>query len=670
MSQYAYIPLLPLLGSLTAGLLGRLIGVRLSQLATILCMIGASLLAIQAFWQVAVQGGPVIHEVLFKWIISGDFAVNFAIYIDKITAVMLVVVAPIATLIHIYSIGYMEEDPHNPRFFSYLSLFTFAMLMLVLGDNFLQLFFGWEGVGLASYLLIGFWFKKESACNAAIKAFLVNRVGDFGFALGIFTIFMVFGTLDYAEVFQMAQAGQYPQTIDFIWGQVPTITAICLMLFIGAMGKSAQLGLHTWLPDAMEGPTPVSALIHAATMVTAGVFMVCRASPLFELSDTALAVVTLVGAGTAFMAATIGMVQNDIKKVIAYSTCSQLGYMFFGAGVSAYAASMFHLMTHAFFKALLFLGAGAVIMAMHHEQDMRKMGGLAKKIPITYTLMMVGTLALTGFPGLAGYFSKDAILESAYAAHTPTGMLAFTMGIMAAFMTTFYSFRLVFMTFHGTPHDQKAGADHGHGEDHGHAHAAAAHAAAAHDDHGHGGHGSHEVREPSWFVRFPNMVLAIGAVLAGWVGSPLVHEGWFGAAMPLAEGHDALANAHHVPFVVKWLPFGMFLAGLTLAWLLYVKNPGTPARIAARLSSLYNFLLNAWYFDKLYDKIFVQPAKCIGDGLWKTGDATIIDKYLVEGVGAAVLRIAQWFRGMQTGYIYHYAFAMLIGVMVLVTFYV
>ncbi|MBF0126697.1 MAG: NADH-quinone oxidoreductase subunit L, partial [Magnetococcales bacterium] len=500
MSKNLLIILLPLAGATIAGLFGRrFLGNAVSRLVTIVCMLGALGLSIQAFLAVAVGDAPATREVLFSWIVSGDFKVSFGILLDRLTVVMLVVVNGVSTLVHIYAVGYMHEDPDHPRFFAYLSFFTFAMLMLVTGDNFLQLFFGWEGVGLASYLLIGFWFNKESACNAAMKAFLVNRVGDFGFALGIFAIFMVFGTLDYAEVFRMAGAGQYPATVNFLmWDAVPTMTLICLLLFVGAMGKSAQLGLHTWLPDAMEGPTPVSALIHAATMVTAGVFMVCRASPLFELSQTALNVVTVIGAATALFAATVGLVQNDIKRVIAYSTCSQLGYMFFAAGVSAYPAAMFHLFTHAFFKALLFLGAGAVIHAMHHEQDMRHMGGLIKKIPLTYAIMMIGTLALTGFPYLAGFYSKDAILESAYAAHTPVGTLAWVMGMLAAILTTFYSFRLVFMTFHGAPPKDS-----------------------------HAKHAFDHAHEAPWSMRLPLLVLAVGSLLGGVLGQSMTHEGWF-----------------------------------------------------------------------------------------------------------------------------------------------
>ena len=636
MSKHLLIVLAPLAGSLVAGLFGRFIGNALARLATIVGMTVSAVLAIVTFFDIAVGQGDPVHQEVWSWIVSGDFRVSFGILIDRLTAVMLIVVSGISTLIHIYSVGYMEEDPDQPRFFSYLSFFTFAMLMLITADNFLQLFFGWEGVGLASYLLIGFWFKKESACNAAIKAFLVNRVGDFGFALGIFTIYMVFGTLDYDAVFQMAGTGQFTPTVDFLfWGPVDTMTLICLLLFVGAMGKSAQFMLHTWLPDAMEGPTPVSALIHAATMVTAGVFMVCRASPLFELSETALMVVTLVGAITAFFAATVGLVQNDIKRVIAYSTCSQLGYMFFAAGVSAYAAAIFHLMTHAFFKALLFLSAGAVIYSMHHEQDMRKMGGLVKKIPVTYVIMMVGTLALTGFPFLAGFYSKDAILEAAFAAHTPIGMFAWVLGMLAAILTTFYSFRLVFMTFHGKPADQ-------HSYDH--------------------------AKESPWVMRLPLLVLAVGAIFAGVLGAPMTHAGWFKSAIFLAPGHNAMEGAHHVAAWVKWSPVVMFALGLMAAYVLYVRLPTLPGIVARHFRGTYRFLLNAWYFDRLYDKLFVHPARVVGEGLWHTGDEGIVDG-CVNGVASVCGQLAQKLRQLQTGYVYHYAFAMLVGVLVLVSVY-
>lgn len=637
MSMNALIPILPLLGAAISGLFGRKIGTRASQMVSILAVGLSFLICMGPFFSVAVGGGPVIHETLFTWITSGDFSVSFTMLIDRLTAIMLLVVNGVSLMVHVYSVGYMEEDPDNPRFFAYLNLFTFAMLMLILGDNFLQMFLGWEGVGLASYLLIGFWFKKESACNAAIKAFLVNRVGDFGFALGIFAIYVTFGTLDYAEVFAAAGDGRFTGAYNFFGIEMYSITMICLLLFMGAMGKSAQLGLHTWLPDAMEGPTPVSALIHAATMVTAGVFMVARASPLFELSEVALSVVTIVGAFTAFFAATVALVQNDIKKVIAYSTCSQLGYMFFGCGVSAYAAGIFHLMTHGFFKALLFLGAGAVIHAMHHEQDMRKMGGLRKKLPMTFVMMGIGTLAITGFPYLfAGYYSKDAILESAWAAHSTVGTIAFTLGILAALMTTFYSFRLVFMTFYGEAKDQ-------HAYDHAH--------------------------EGPWVLRGPLVILSVGAVVGGFLGLPLIHEGWFGDAILVLPGHDALANAHHVSWVIKWMPFAMFLIGLALAYQMYIRDPGMPARLATAFPRLYDFLQNAWYFDALYDRMFVQPAKWLGQNFWKVGDEDIIDGYGVNGTANRVLIWAKELGRMQSGYIYHYAFAMFIGIAALVTFY-
>ncbi|MEO5365120.1 MAG: NADH-quinone oxidoreductase subunit L [Magnetococcus sp. WYHC-3] len=636
MSAYTLIVLLPLLGALLAGLLGRRMGNAWSQGVTIAGVGLSLLLSIVTFFQVAVGDHPTIRETLFNWIVSGEFTVTFAILIDRLTAVMLIVVTGVSTMVHVYSVGYMHEDPDNPRFFAYLSLFTFAMLALVTADNFLQLFFGWEGVGLASYLLIGFWFKKESACNAAIKAFLVNRVGDFGFALGIFAIWMVFGSLDYATVFGDAQSRNYPATFEFLGGHYSTMTLICLLLFIGAMGKSAQLLLHTWLPDAMEGPTPVSALIHAATMVTAGVFLVCRASPLFELSETALTVVTVVGASTAFFAATVGMVQNDIKRVIAYSTCSQLGYMFFAAGVSAYPAAMYHLMTHAFFKALLFLGAGSVIHAMHHEQDMRHMGGLWQRIPLTYLLMGIGTLALTGFPYLAGFWSKDVILESAFAAHTSVGTYAWILGITAAAMTTFYSFRLVFMTFHGKPANLKKW---------------------------------RHANEAPMTMTGPLLPLALGALVAGWLGAPMVESGWFKEAIFISTAHPALEHAHHVSWLVKWLPFGMFVIGVSLAWLFYVRQRDLPWVFADAYKGIYRFLLNAWYFDALYERLLVRPAKIIGRGLWKTGDETIIDGFGVNGVAGNVVRLAAWMRALQSGYVYHYAFAMLIGLLALFTFY-
>ncbi|MGY8986393.1 MAG: NADH-quinone oxidoreductase subunit L, partial [Sphingomonadales bacterium] len=496
--------------------------------------------------------------------------------------IMLVVVTVISSLVHIYSIGYMSQDDHNPRFFAYLSFFTFAMLMLVTSNNFLQMFFGWEGVGVASYLLIGFWYKKPTANAAAIKAFLVNRVGDFGFSLGILAIFLVFGTLEFEAVFN-AVPEQVGKDFEFLGYQVDIITTICILLFIGAMGKSAQLGLHTWLPDAMEGPTPVSALIHAATMVTAGVFLVARCSPIFEYSETALNVVAVVGASTAFFAATIGLVQNDIKRVIAYSTCSQLGYMFFALGVSAYGAAIFHLFTHAFFKALLFLGSGSVIHAMSDEQDMRKMGGLYKMIPITYIMMVIGTLALTGFPGLSGYFSKDMIIESAYASHSGVGEYAFVMGVAAVFMTSFYSWRLIFMTFHGKTRANEETLS--------------------------------KIHESPKSMTIPLLILAIGAVGAGAIFSTYFigearDDFWKGTLFVM--GDDVIDAAHHVPAMVKYLPLIMMLTGFYLAYVFYIKKAHLPKKMAEAFSGAYKFLLNKWYFDEFYDLLFVRPAFWIG----------------------------------------------------------
>jgi NADH-quinone oxidoreductase subunit L len=559
---------------------------------------------------------------------------------------MLVVVTWVSAMVHVYSVGYMHHDKSVPRFMAYLSFFTFCMLMLVTADNFMQLFFGWEGVGLSSYLLIGFWYDRPSANAAAIKAFIVNRVGDFGFALGIMGTFLVFQSVSFDAVFA-AVPGMAGTSIDFLGVQLDTMETLCILLFIGAMGKSAQLGLHTWLPDAMEGPTPVSALIHAATMVTAGVFMVCRLSPMFEYAPIALGVVTVVGASTAIFAATIGVCQNDIKRVIAYSTCSQLGYMFFAAGVSAYGAAMFHLFTHAFFKALLFLCAGSVIHAMSAEQDMRKMGGIWRLIPVTYGLMWIGNLALAGIgiPGLdigfAGFYSKDMILESAWGAHSAIGSYAFWLGIFAASLTAFYSWRLLFMTFHGTPRaDEKVMA---------------------------------HVHESPKVMLIPLFVLAAGAVFAGALGYSLfVGEGmeqfWRESLLVLPE-HNSIEAAHHAPFWVKAAPLVVGLAGIGLAYLFYIAQPALPGMVATRFRAIYLFLLNKWYFDELYDAIFVRPAVFIGRGLWKSGDGALIDGIGPDGIAAATLDLARRASRLQSGYVYHYAFAMLIGVVLLVSWY-
>jgi len=629
---------LPLFGAIVAGLFGRVIGDRGAQYITSGAVVLAFLFSIPIFLQVAVGDQPRTIELL-TWMRSGGLDVSWALRFDTLSAVMIFVVTCVSALVHVYSIGYMGHDPHKPRFMAYLSLFTFAMLMLVTADNFVQLFFGWEGVGLSSYLLIGFWYTRPAANAAAIKAFLVNRIGDFGFALGILAIFLVFGALDYETVFAAAPdiAGS---TIRFLSWEVDTLTLICLLLFIGAMGKSAQIGLHTWLPDAMEGPTPVSALIHAATMVTAGVFLVARCSPLFEHSPIALGVVAVVGAVTAFFAATIALVQNDIKRIIAYSTCSQLGYMFFACGVSAYGAGIFHLMTHAFFKALLFLGAGSVIHAMSDEQDIRRMGGIWRLIPLTYILMWIGSLALAGIPPFAGFFSKDIILEAAYAVHTPMGTLAFVLGLAAAAMTAFYSWRLLFLTFHGAPR-----ADH---------------------------HVMAHVHESPPVMTVPLILLAAGAVVAGYAGLSMVEAGgafWDGSIVVLAE-HDPLEAAHHAPFWVKIAPVVLALGGIAIAYLLYIRRTALPGRLAARAHGVYLFLLNKWYFDELYERIFVAPAKRLGYGLWKSGDGELIDGVGPNGVAAAVVDLARRAGRLQSGYIYHYAFAMLIGVAAFVTWYI
>lgn len=636
--MYTMIVLLPLAAALLAGFGGRWIGERGSQWVTCGAVSISAALSLVAFSQIAL-GGTTAHIHLLSWIDSGGFKADWALKIDTLTAVMLVVVNGVSALVHIYSVGYMSHDPHKPRFMAYLSFFTFAMLMLVTADNFVQLFFGWEGVGLASYLLIGFWYKKPSANAAAIKAFVVNRVGDFGFALGIFAIYLVFGALDFETVF--ATAPEFVgKTFEFVGYQFDILTTITALLFIGAMGKSAQLGLHTWLPDAMEGPTPVSALIHAATMVTAGVFMVARCSPLFELAPATLAFVAFIGASTAIFAATIALVQNDIKRVIAYSTCSQLGYMFFAIGVSAYGAAIFHLFTHAFFKALLFLGSGAVIHAMSDEQDMRKMGGLRKHLPMTHALMWIGSLALAGVPLFAGYYSKDMILESAYASTIPMSEYAFVMGIAAAFLTAFYSGRLLFMTFYGAPRASDEVMSH--------------------------------VHEAPKVMLIPLILLAIGAIFSGmlfaddFIGHH--YEAFWGDALFLA-GANIIEAAHHVPLWVKWLPVGMGLTGFALSWYFYIRRPDLPVAIAKMHSPIYQFLLNKWYFDELYDLVLIRPAKWVGAQFWRIGDGRIIDGFGPDGISATVAWVATRMRRLQTGYLYHYAFAMLIGVAVIITWF-
>src|SRR5579864_7081615 len=630
---------LPLLGAIIAGFFGRKIGDRASQIVTCFCMLVAAGLSIEIFIDVALHANARSH-LLGNWFESGGFSVDWALRIDTLTAVMLVVVNGVSSMVHVYSVGYMAHDHSIPRFMAYLSLFTFFMLMLVTADNFVQMFFGWEGVGLASYLLIGFWYDRASADAAAIKAFVVNRIGDFGFALGIFAVFVIFGSLDFDTVFGKAPTATHT-VMNFLGWQVPALTLACVLLFIGAMGKSAQLGLHTWLPDAMEGPTPVSALIHAATMVTAGVFMVARLSPMFEYAPGALAFVGVIGGTTAVFAASVGMAQNDIKRVIAYSTCSQLGYMFFAAGVSAYAAAMFHLFTHAFFKSLLFLGAGSVIHAMSGEQDMRRMGGLWNKIPTTYVIMWIGSLSLAGIPFFAGYYSKDAILAAAWASGTAVGRYSFCLGVFTAFLTAFYSWRLLIMTFHGKP---RADAE-----------------------------TMHHVHESPWVMLIPLFVLAAGAVAAG-----AIFEGWFvGAeraefwkhAILVLPAHDSIARSESLTGIIGYLPLIAGVLGIATAYVCYSVDPAIPARWALQYRALYLFLLNKWYFDELYDRVFVKTAFTLGDGLWKTGDGAIIDGLGPDGIAAATRELAREASRLQTGYVYHYAFAMLIGVVALVTWY-
>lgn len=672
--MYQAIVFLPLIGFLIAGLFGRLIGARASEIVTTTLLLVSAALSWVAFFQVGFGPGTTRVQVA-TWLASADLRVDWAFRIDTLTAVMLVVVNTVSSLVHVYSIGYMHEDPSRPRFFAYLSLFTFAMLMLVTADNLVQMFFGWEGVGLASYLLIGFWYQKPSANAAAIKAFVVNRVGDFGFLLGIFLIFVLFGAVTFDAIFP--KVGEMTsQTFRFLGYEWNALTLTCLLLFMGAMGKSAQFLLHTWLPDAMEGPTPVSALIHAATMVTAGVFMVARLSPIFEYAPVALTVVVVIGATTAFFAATVGLVQNDIKRVIAYSTCSQLGYMFVALGVGAYSAGIFHLFTHAFFKALLFLGAGSVIHAMHHEQDMRNMGGLRKYIPFTAAAMTIGTLALTGFPLFAGYFSKDAIIESAYASIAHGGFAssyAFVLLVVAALMTSFYSWRLYFMTFEGAPRWGGHGHDaHGHDDHaHGHGHDEHAHAAHAHDDHGHGH--DHTPHESPLVMLIPLAVLSLGAVAAGYAFKEAFighdYEHFWKAALFTGKDNHILHAMHEVPKWVVWSPFAAMLIGFLLALYMYVLRPEVPGKLAAANPVLYDFLLNKWYFDEIYDALFVRPAKWLGRFLWKKGDGLVIDGFGPDGVSARVVDVTNRVVRLQTGYVYHYAFAMLIGVAGLVTWY-
>ncbi len=626
---------LPLVASIISGFFGKFIGDRNSEIVTTLLVLISAILSVIVFYEVIVNQYQ-DNIILATWINSGSLNVNWSMKIDSLSAVMLVVVTSVSSLVHIYSIGYMSHDPHKPRFMAYLSLFTFAMLMLVTSDNFIQLFFGWEGVGLCSYFLIGFWFKKETANAAAIKAFVVNRVGDFGFALGIFLIFYLFGTVNYSEVFE-----QIPTIVDknllFLGLEVKAIDLICLLLFIGAMGKSAQILFHTWLPDAMEGPTPVSALIHAATMVTAGVFLVVRCSPIYEYSELALNVITIVGMTTALFAATIALVQTDIKKIIAYSTCSQLGYMFFAAGVGAYNVAMFHLFTHAFFKALLFLGSGSVIHAFKEEQNINKMGGVWKKLPYTYVLMVIGTLALTGFPFLSGFYSKDAIIEFAYLRGNTVGYYAAGIGIFTAFLTSIYSWRLIFKTFHGEYNNNKIKIE--------------------------------DTHESPLVMLIPLVLLAIGAIFAGF----LFKELFIGNAGENFYWRESILfleplSIEHPP---KWFLFLtpiLVTFSIPLAYYLFVKNKNIVNKIANHNQPLYQFLLNKWYFDELYNLIFIIPSKKIGLFLWKFFDVKIIDGFGPDGISSLIKKLSIKASKFQSGFIYQYAFVMLIGFSALLTF--
>ncbi len=660
---------LPLVAALVAGLGRNVLGNTGAKLVTTGALFISCLIAWFVFSLYMTGLGVAQVVPVLEWIRSGEMTVDWSLRIDSLTAVMLVVITSVSALVHVYSWGYMAEDPSQPRFFAYLSLFTFAMLMLVTADNLVQMFFGWEGVGLASYLLIGFWYHKPSANAAAIKAFVVNRVGDFGFSLGIFGTFLVFGTVSIPAILAAAP-GMAGSTIGFLGLRVDTMTLLCLLLFVGAMGKSAQLGLHTWLPDAMEGPTPVSALIHAATMVTAGVFMVCRLSPMFVMSPTAMTVVTYVGAATALFAATVGTTQTDIKRVIAYSTCSQLGYMFFAAGVGSFGGAMFHLFTHAFFKALLFLGAGSVIHAMHHEQDMRFYGGLRKHIPVTFWSMMAGTLAITGVGiagvfGFAGFYSKDAIIEATFASGTQHGYVAFAVAVFAALLTSFYSWRLMFLTFWGTP--RWDGSEHiQHAVHHDpHAPTSVGTAPIPHLNHATSGTLGYHPHESPKSMLIPLVLLTVGAVFAGFFFHGLFVDAEQGATFwngSVAFNEHLMHAMHEVPELVKLSATIVMLIGVGIAWLAYVQSPELPGKFVANAGGLYRFLLNKWYFDELYDTLFVKPSISLGRLLWHGGDEGIIDRFGPNGAAAVVAMGSRAAVRFQSGYLYTYALVMLLGV--------
>ncbi len=666
---YLLVPLAPLVGAILAGLFGRAVGRTGAHIVTILGVAIAFVASIY-IWQ-DVASGETFDGTLYTWANAGSLRFEVGFLIDKLTVMMMLVVTFVSLMVHIYTIGYMHDDPGYQRFFSYISLFTFAMLMLVMSNNFLQLFFGWEAVGLVSYLLIGFWYTRPTAIYANLKAFLVNRVGDFGFLLGIGLIAAFTGSLNYAEVF--AKIPELSTKSLELFSGVPwaLMSVICICLFIGAMGKSAQVPLHVWLPDSMEGPTPISALIHAATMVTAGIFMVTRMSPLFEVSEAARSFILVIGATTALFMGFLGIVQNDIKRVVAYSTLSQLGYMTVALGASAYSAAVFHLMTHAFFKALLFLGAGSVIIGMHHDQDIRNMGGLWKRMPITWATSLIGSLALIGFPFFSGFFSKDAIIEAVQLSHTPGAAYAYFCVIAGVFVTAFYSFRMYFLVFHGK---ERFNATHAsHHDDH-----ASADAAHGHDDHGHH-HGPLVPHESPWVVWLPLVLLAIPSVVIGFMTiDPMLFSDWFGDAVVIAEPnnvlgemaeefHGAAAMALH-GFVS--LPFFLALAGVAMAWYFYLVKPEIPAAIQKRFSAIQTLFDNKYYFDRFNEIFFAGGARLLGRGLWKGGDQAVIDGVFVNGTARLIGGISRAVRLLQTGHIYQYAFSIIIGVVVLLCFWV
>ena len=664
---YLLIPFAPLVASIVVGLWGPRLGRGVSHW---LCILGVAASFVASIVVARdVQAGNVFNGDVYAWLVSGDLKLAIGFLIDPLTTTMLLVVTFVSLMVHIYTIGYMADDPGYTRFFSYISLFTFAMLMLVMSNNFLQLFFGWEAVGLVSYLLIGFWYTRPTAIYANLKAFLANRVGDFGFVLGIGLILAYFGTLDYVPVFAKAESMAATTIVPWNGAQWSLMSAICICLFIGAMGKSAQVPLHVWLPDSMEGPTPISALIHAATMVTAGIFMVARMSPLFEWSDTALSFVTIIGAITALFMAFLGIVQNDIKRVVAYSTLSQLGYMTVALGVSAYSAAIFHLMTHAFFKALLFLGAGSVIIALHHEQDLRKMGGLRKYMPITYITAVIGSLALAGIPPFAGFFSKDAIIEAVQLSHVGGHGFALFAVMVGVFVTAFYSFRMLFLAFHGNERFHAGHAGHAAHDGHdAHAHGGSSATDEEPDAHGHEGGPPHE---SPWVVTIPLILLALPSIYAGWMYiEPMLFGGWFGDSIFVREPHAVVAELKDewhgaIPFILHGLtqpPFWLAVAGIATAAYLYLVNPTLPAKIKARFRAIYALLDNKYYFDRFNDWFFAGGARAVGHFASTVGDRTIIDGILVNGSAKLVGAVSALFRRIQSGYVYHYAFVMIVGV--------